>query len=49
MKRRSVRNDPIHSSERDRGAVRVVFAIDLDKASPAAQAGRPSVVQEPKK
>ncbi len=29
MKRRSVRNDPINTAERDRGAV-VRFAVDLD-------------------
>jgi len=49
MKRRSVRNDPINSVERDRGAVIVKFAIDLDKAVPAAQATPPSTNQEPRK
>jgi hypothetical protein len=48
MKRRSVRNDPINSGERDRGAVIVKFAIDLDKAVPAAQTP-PSANPEPKK
>jgi hypothetical protein len=39
MKRRSVRNDPITSQERERGAVVVKFALDLDKAkAPAAEA-----------
>jgi hypothetical protein len=37
MKRRSVRNDPISTSERDRGAVRTVF-VDLERAVPATAA-----------
>ncbi len=37
MKRRSVRNDPISTSERDRGAVIVKMLVDLDKAQPAAR------------
>jgi hypothetical protein len=49
MKRRSVRNDPINSGERDRGAVIVKFAIDLDKAVPAVQTPPPSANPEPKK
>ncbi|MFK3979667.1 hypothetical protein ACI2K4_04730 [Micromonospora sp. NPDC050397] len=36
MKRRSVRNDPISTSERDRGAVRTVF-VDLERAVPATE------------
>jgi hypothetical protein len=50
MKRRTVRNDPIHSSERVRGAVVVQnFAVDMDKAVPAAQATPPSSTTEPRK
>jgi hypothetical protein len=45
MKRRSVRNDPINSGERDRGAVIVKFAIDLDKAVPAPQNSQPPTAQ----
>ena len=49
MKRRTVRNDPIHSSERVRGAVVQSFAVDMDKAVPAAQATPPSSTKEPRK
>lgn len=38
MKRRSVRNDPISTGERDRGAVIIKMLLDLDRAVPAAQA-----------
>lgn len=38
MKRRSVRHDPISTSERDRGAVIVKMLLDLGEAVPAAQA-----------
>jgi len=37
MKRRSVHNDPIGTSERDRGAVIVRMSVDLDTAVPAAR------------
>lgn len=38
MKRRSVRHDPISTSERDRGAVVVRMLLDLGDAVPAVQA-----------
>ncbi|APU15950.1 MULTISPECIES: hypothetical protein [Actinoalloteichus] len=41
MKRRSVRNDPINTPERDRGAVVVNFAVNMDTAVPAAQSTPP--------
>jgi len=37
MKRRSVRCDPINTTERDRGAVIINFAVDMDRAVPARQ------------
>ncbi|SCL25092.1 hypothetical protein GA0074692_1894 [Micromonospora pallida] len=37
MKRRIVRNDPISTGERDRGAVIVKMLLDLDRAVPAAR------------
>jgi hypothetical protein len=37
MKRRSVRRDPINTTERDRGAVVTKFAVDMDRAVPAKQ------------
>jgi hypothetical protein len=44
MKRRSVQNDPISTTERDRGAVvRVNVLLDLEDAMPAAAAKAPSV------
>ncbi|MEO6700580.1 MAG: hypothetical protein ABI140_03425 [Jatrophihabitantaceae bacterium] len=46
MKRRSVQNDPISSTERDRGAVvRVNVLLDLEDAIPAATEKAPSVVR----
>ncbi len=48
MRRRSVRNDPISSSERDRGAVIVRFQVDLDKAVPVAVTP-PNTTAEPRK
>ncbi|WFE24153.1 hypothetical protein O7621_13325 [Solwaraspora sp. WMMD937] len=35
MKRRSVRHDPITTSERERGAVIVKMLLDMDRAVPA--------------
>jgi hypothetical protein len=37
MKRRSLRNDPISTGERERGAVIVKMLFDLDQAVPAAR------------
>ncbi|HEV7826469.1 MAG TPA: hypothetical protein VGP02_16350 [Mycobacteriales bacterium] len=39
MKRRSVHNDPIGTTERDRGAVVQQFAIDLDETVPVCHSG----------
>lgn len=42
MKRRSVQNDPISSTERDRGAVVTVNVLfDLEQTMPKAQAPKP--------
>ncbi|MFY1633549.1 hypothetical protein ACN27F_09745 [Solwaraspora sp. WMMB335] len=39
MKRRSVRHDPIATSERERGAVIVKMLLDMDRAVPAKRTG----------
>lgn len=42
MKRRSIQNDPIGSTERDRGiVVQVNVLVDLEEISPTEQALKP--------
>lgn len=46
VKRHSVRNDPISSTERERGAVRTInVLVDLEEILPTAHAPKPPKAQ----